>query len=144
MPDGPPTELGTAAELGGGFSVQVNSFNPDDTAALTGSPGTPEPADGNVYATVNVTISYDGDPGLGYLVALNFTALRPPDVSADWYSTLFVTAPDALPLTEELQPGDSVTGTIVFDVPAEATGELTLVASSLLSFDESAVAFALN
>jgi uncharacterized protein DUF4352 len=145
MPDGAPTALGTAADMGSGFTVQVNSFNPDDTAALTASAATPQPADGNVYATVNVTISYDGDPGLGYVVVLDFTALRPPDVSASWYSTMFlVNPPDALDLTTELQPGDSATGTIVFEVPSDATSELTLVASSLLPSDESGVAFALH
>ena len=136
--------LGTPAEVGDGFTVQVNSFTPDATDDLTADASNPAPPAGSVYSLVDVTISYDGDPAFGYVALLDVYGVREPDVSVNWYDSLFVTAPDALPLSEQIEPGSNVTGNIVLAVPSDATDELTLVVSSLLSFTSDGVTFALH
>jgi hypothetical protein len=143
-PSGDVVPLGTSADVGGGFSVQVNSLDPDATARLTADGSTPGPAPGNVFVTVNMTIGYDGTAGLGYVAVLDFNAVRPPDVTASWYDRIYVTPDDALPIADEIQPGSDVTGSIVFEVPSDAVADLTLQVSSLLTFDGSVVTFALH
>jgi len=143
-PVGDLVPLGKAADLGEGFTVTVNSFTEDDTEALTSNPANPAPSAGNVYSVVNVTIEYDGDPNFGYVALLDFTALRPPDVEANWYETIYLTPDDPLPLADSIAPGDSVTGNIVFEIPKDATGDVSLRAANLVSFDSEGVDFALH
>lgn len=143
-PVGDLVPLGTPAEIGSGFTVTVNAFTEDDTAAITAANPPFQPIDGFVYSVVNVTVAFDGDPTLGSVALLDFNGIKEPNIQANWYSTLFIEIDDQLPFAAQLAPGASVTGNIVLEVPAFATSDLTLRVESFLAFDREPVDFALR
>lgn len=130
-----PYPLGTAIS-GDDWTVTVNSFDADATdQVLAANQFNDAPAAGSVYALANVTITYTGDSS-GYALETGtdfVTAAGNVIGSGD----SMVVAPDAIGL-DELYPDASVTGNVVFEIPAGDAG-LLRVRPGILS-DEAFVA----
>ena len=130
-----PYPMGSSISSGD-WTVTVNSFTPDATdQVLAANEFNEAPAGGNVYALANVTITYTGDAS-GYaletttdFVTSGGNVVGSPDS--------MVVAPDPLGL-DELYPGASVTGNLVFEIPS-GDGGLLRVRPGILA-DEAFVA----
>lgn len=104
------------------WQVTVNSFTADATAAvLAENQFNDPPADGHAYALANVTVTRVGaDSGHTMLVSVDYITAGGNVLHS--YDAMAV-APDSLGL-EELFEGASVTGNVVFAIPAGDAGVL--------------------
>ena len=116
-----PHPLGTTV-ASDDWEVTVNSFTPDATdAVLAENTFNEPPADGTVYALINVTITYQGaDSAYASDVTVNYVTTGGEVVDG---LEAFVVGPDAIGL-DELYAGGSVTGNVVRQIPAGDTGTI--------------------
>ena len=100
----------------------------------------PEPADGNIYVMVYVTATNNGsEPAPVY----ESMAMAYVDQNGEQFSGSTAVAPDDAFNLSEVAPGESATGSYVFEVPEGSQGGYWLIQSST---DQSApiVAYANN
>ncbi len=116
-----PHPLGTTV-ASDDWAVTVNSFTPDATnAVLAENQFNEPPADGTVYALINVTITYTGtDSAYASEVTVDFVTSTGEVVDGH---EAFVVGPDDLGV-EELYAGGSITGNVVRQIPIGATGTI--------------------
>lgn len=106
------------------WQVTVNSFIPDATeAVLAENPINEAPADGHVYALINVTITYLGEES-AYAAEVSTNYVTSTGTVVDGTDAIVV-APDSLGL-EELYNGASVTGNVVRQIPAGDAGTIRI------------------
>lgn len=116
-----PFPLGTEI-IGNDWTVTVNSFTADATdQVLAANQFNEAPAGGSVYALANVTITYTGDSS-GYAMETS-TDFVTSSGNVIGSTDSMAVAPDAIGL-EELYQGASVTGNVVFEIPAGDAGLL--------------------
>ncbi|SIN89341.1 DUF2510 domain-containing protein [Agromyces cerinus] len=115
-----PVPLGSVIS-GDEWDVVVNSItlNATDTVAAANE-FNDAPADGNVYAVANVTVTYTGpDSSYAAMVGLDYVTAG-GEVISTWDS--FVIGPEPILDSGELYNGGSTTGNIVFEIPAAGDG----------------------
>lgn len=135
VPDDPPADdagagtrenphpLGTTVS-NNEWQVTVNSVDPDATdSVLAENQFNDPPADGNVYLLASVTITRGGEePGSSFELGFHFVT-ESGNVIGDYEA--LVVAPDELGW-DELYPGASTTGNVVFEVPAADAGTIRI------------------
>ncbi|MFV0429694.1 MAG: DUF4352 domain-containing protein [Arachnia sp.] len=114
-----PLPLGETAS-GGGWSVQVNSFTADATAEVVAANDfNQEPAEGEAYALVNLTLTNTGTDALTpLLVSVDYVAA---DGTVFTAAAAQAVAPEAVPAAA-LAEGDSATGNVVLRIPRTVDG----------------------
>lgn len=116
---------------GGTFDVSFGATNWDNTkAVLDEYSGNEKPADGKVYVTVPVTVTYHGSDS-----AIAGLAMYPTFVSDNGseYEQSSALGPDSDGYIKELKDGDSASYVQVFEVPKDQTGS---GAYSVMSFGD--------
>ena len=103
------------------WEVTVTGFTSDATQEVMADPLNPEPYDGYVYALVDVTYTYIGD-SYGYTMEPTIAFYEP---SSGEYSYTGAIAPNEIPFTE-LQPGESVSGSVAVEIPVGTQGLVTV------------------
>ena len=116
--------LGTDADIGFGWSLTINSVNPDAEAEMDDSFNGPPP-EGSVYVMVNVTMSYNG-PDEKATRDLRISAVTSAGVELN--VNTIVLAPEALDQGLEVFRGGTNTGNVVVTVPAAEVDSLIVYA----------------
>lgn len=112
--------VGEQASIGS-WTVTVNNFVPDASEAVAAANEfNPKPADGHVYALVNVTVQRVSDPGSVFSLAFTLDGL--PSAAAE--------APDRLDLIAPADPAAPLTGNIVFELGKSAPSVHSLKVSA--------------
>lgn len=136
-----PVPLGITADVGDGWTVQINNVNTDATQLILDhwSYNDP-PRTGHSFVLVNVTVAYRG-PEEKSSSGVSFSAIGPNKVEITENEALLI-VPDALPTLIDVFAGGEVRGNVVFMVPQEGLEELVLYSRARLSFDDQDVYFA--
>jgi hypothetical protein len=130
-----PAPIGTEISPAKDWTIKVNSANLDATAELAAKNMFNKPRiAGNKLVTVNVTVHNGSDrPGMA-MTEMKVAALPPSGVTVD--ETFAVVGIDDLKPTAQLQPGASVTGTLVYELaPADIAGTV-LLAEPQMTLDQ--------
>jgi hypothetical protein len=139
----PPGSTATIA----GWDVVVTGFRPDDTARLVGgNQFNNSPPPGTVYATVDVSATYNGDQDSSTLFDITFDLVGS---DGNVYDTLNSYCPvsgpadyTSLNVSEEAFVGGTVSGSLCYELPTEvATGSPVLRVTESLSFDDDVTAW---
>jgi energy-coupling factor transporter transmembrane protein EcfT len=127
-----PAALGSEI-VGHNFTVTINSVNVNGTdAVLAANQFNKAPADGNVYALVNATITYTGaDSGYASEAQVSYVSAE-GKVYNSWDSLQI--APDPAFGLDELYTGAAATGNLVIEIPAAGDG-LIRVTPGILADD---------
>jgi hypothetical protein len=121
-----PTPIGTAADIGEGWTLAVNEPASDITdAVLAENDFNAPPPDGFRFVGINVTYTYNGE---GSASAFSVTANAVSDSNLTLDTQCGVT-PDSIDLTQDIFPDGSVSGSLCFVVPA-ADSNLILYATA--------------
>jgi len=139
-PDGEATEartspgaLGTPIELDDDWTVQVNAFDPDVTdEVLAEDTFADPPPDGQAYAAVNVTYTYNGENSSG-IWAVASGLIGNSNVGSD--DCGFADPPDEIDNSAELFNGGTVTGNQCFLIDAADADSLVVWFRSSAGFD---------
>ncbi len=124
-----PVPIGTAANLGDGWTLTINSVNLDATAEVAGgNMFNDQPPEGSVYVLINLTASYAG-PDEKASPFLFMSGVTSSNVEIDGLDT-FVVAPDpTFDSLGEVFAGGSTSGNTVLTVPAAELTSLVLYTS---------------
>ena len=117
-----PVPLGSVIS-GDEWDVVVNSVTLNATDTVTAANQfNGAPAEGNVYAVANVTVTYTGpESSYAAMVALDYVTAG-GEVISTWDS--IVVGPEPILDSGELYTGGSTTGNIVFEIPAAGDGTM--------------------
>lgn len=124
-----PVALGSVIS-GDDWDVVVNSvtLNATDTVAAANQ-FNDAPAEGNVYAVANVTVTYTGpESSYAAMVGLDYVTAD-GEVISTWDS--FVIGPEPILGSGELYTGGTTTGNIVFEIPAAGDGAMRVTPGML-------------
>lgn len=136
-----PVPLGTAAEVGYGWTMVVNSVTLDADADLAADDLWNEPPPpGSQYVMANVSLTYDGAEASDS-AGVNLQALGASNVTLSQGGSTYATPPGALDLFTEVFQGGTITGNIVFEVPTTDVESLVIIGHAFMSFDDSERAF---
>lgn len=129
-----PAPFGAPREVGDGWTVTVDAFDPSANASVeAASTFYQPPPNGMTYAVATVTGSYTGDAGGGSSMELDFELVGPTGVA---YGTdLMCSLPDDWVFLDDTPTGGSTTGTVCFQVPAGEADAMVLVVSPFFRFD---------
>ncbi|SED99659.1 DUF4352 domain-containing protein [Ruania alba] len=105
----------------GDWTVSVHDPVLDATDEVVGD-GQPEPPSGTKYSYVYVTVTNDGSEALEVWDSL---AMGYFDTAGEAYTSSEAVAPDDVFLLDPVDPGQEVSGTYIFEIPAEDTGDGT-------------------
>jgi hypothetical protein len=129
-----PIPIGTDVEVAKGWNLKVNSaeLNANATVAATNQFTTPDP--GKQFVIVNVTITNNsGEPGEP-LFEMKVSALPPSGIGVD---RAFVSGlPDEINTSAQMQPGASMTGALVFEIPSAEVPGTVLLGQSQFTLSE--------
>lgn len=130
-----PAPVGTNVVVAKGWTLKVNSANLDAGAELAKANQFNKPRLAtNKFVTVNVTVTNGSDkPGMA-MIEMKVGALPPSGVKVD--PSLMVAGVDTLNPTAQLQPGASVTGTLVFELAPADIPSTVLLAEPQFTLDE--------
>lgn len=126
-----PNALGTAVDIGDGWTLTINAANLDAEADVIAANDFNDPApDGQAYVLVDVTIAYDGDEASGSLFSVELDLVGDSNLSAN-SSCSASSIPNEIDAFSDLFAGGSVTGNLCFladtndisSLVAYATGE---------------------
>jgi hypothetical protein len=130
-----PVPIGTEVTPAKNWTIKVNTANLDAGAELARANQFNKPRiAGNKLITVNVTIHNGSDkPGMA-MTEMKVGALPPSGVKVD--QSFAIAGVDTLNPAAQLQPGASVTGTLVFELPVADIPTTVLLAEPQFSLDE--------
>ena len=128
-----PAPLGTAIEVAKGWTVTVNSVNLDANAIMATENTFNTPASGKVFVIANVTVANGDDTPSSAFSNVTVKMLTPSGAALD---TAFGVTPDALDVSTQLQPGGSLTGNLLYEVPAADVTGLLVLGEPLFTLDE--------
>lgn len=137
-----PAPLATPVATGSGWTVTVNSFNPNanDVVAAANKYLDP-PAEGHVFVIVNATAAYQADSDKpedesrnGYDVT--FKVLGADGNARDTESSSFL-MDGSISWSDEVYSGGALTGDLLFQVPVGQVDSLVLVAEATMSWKDS-------
>lgn len=117
---------------GGTVDISFGEVNWDNTQAVLDSySGNEKPAEGSVYVTVPVTVTYHGDSSI-----IGGLAMYPTFVDSDGNELASSSAlgPNSDGYIQELKDGDSGTFDQVFEVPKDKTGSGMVAVMSFADF----------
>ena len=139
--DGSPQELalGESASIDDNWDVTVQDPNMDATQAVIDE-GNSEPPEGMIYVMVYVTATNNGSEAAPVYESM---AMAYVDQNGEQFGGSTAVAPDDAYSLSDVAPGESATGSYVFEVPEGSQGGYWLIQSST---DEAApiVAYANN
>ncbi|GGD36640.1 hypothetical protein GCM10010915_16630 [Microbacterium faecale] len=115
--------LGESVAIGEDWEVVVDDPNMDATSDLLDR-GNPEPPEGTVYVTINLTATNTGDEAAQIYDNI---AMAYVDESGEQFLTSTAVAPDDAYLLSETPVGQSDSGNYVFEVPEGSEGGYWLV-----------------
>lgn len=128
-----PVQLGALADLGAGWTMTINSVQPDANAAIAELDPDARPApDGWQYVLLNVTMGYEGDPAPEVQSGVEVFAIG-DDVL--YPETGYVFYDGVMTFDDIPAPGETVTGDKVFLVPTDAAASLVVFAKNYRAFD---------
>lgn len=129
-----PAPIGTTVTPAKDWSITVNSANLDATAELAKLNMFNKPSiAGNKLVTVNVTVHNGSSrPGMA-LTELKVGALPPSGVRVD--ESFAIVGIDTLKPTAQLQPGASITGTLVYELAAADIPQTVLLVEPTVTLD---------
>lgn len=132
-----PLAIGTEVDLANGWRVAVNSAQPDGNSAVAAAYAVNEPAaPGMRYAVVNLTATHAADAEAAEFPAVEASVFGSDGVERTTLGA-FATPPEPrFDAINEVAPGSSVTGNIVYEVGAEET-DLVLHVRPAFSYDSS-------
>jgi hypothetical protein len=130
-----PAPIGTTVTPAKDWSITVNSANLDATADLAKLNMFNKPRiAGNKLVTVNVTIHNGSSrPGMA-MTAMKVGALPPSGVTVD--ESFAIVGVDTLNPSAQLQPGASVTGTLVYELAPADIAKTVLLVEPQLTLDQ--------
>lgn len=128
-----PIPVGTAVEVAKGWDVKVDSaeLNADATVAQGNEFIKPDP--GNQFVLVNVSITNKSDQPAAAFTNVKLSLLPPSGVAID--TAIVADVPNEIDPLAQLQPGVTVTGALVFEVPADAVNGSVLLGQSVFTLD---------
>lgn len=134
-----PVPLGQSADVGGGWTLTVNSvnLNANDEVAAANEFNEPPP-DGDVYVVVNITATFNGEGSDTAGVDIAALGEGTNAVSGAGTSEKYAVAPD--PIYDgfvEVFSGGTTEGNVVLEVPTADIDTLVLIGQSFLSFNDS-------
>lgn len=117
---------------GGEFDVSFGAVNWDATDAIMGANSLNEPpAEGNVYVTVPVTLTYRGDDSVLPLLALSVTYVAGSGNTFTLSSAVTESSSEAL---SEIYDGGNVTFDIPFEIPQDQVQNGSFTVRALFDF----------
>jgi hypothetical protein len=129
-----PAPLGTEVTPAKGWPVKVNSANLDADADVAKAARYMTPSPGNKYVAVDITTTNGTGRPAAIGTGVTLKLLGSSGVAHDRaYLTQY---PKELDTMAQLQPGVTVSGMLVFEVPADEIPSLVLLAEPLLTLDE--------
>ncbi len=134
-----PVPLGVSAEVGAGWSVTVDEVNLDAAGEImAANEYNDPPAAGNVFVLIDVTVTYNG-ADTSSTDGVNFSVVGASNVAVD---SSWATPPrESYNSSAELFQGGSVSGQIVFEVPAADAPSLVLIGRAYFVYEDSDRAF---
>lgn len=124
-----PNALGTAVDIGDGWTLTINDTNLDAEADVIAANEFNDPApEGEVYVLVDVTMGYDGDEASASLFSVDLDLVGDSNLSAN-SSCSASSLPDELDTFSELFAGGSVTGSLCFLADANDVSSLVAYAT---------------
>lgn len=119
-----PHPIGTTIS-DGDWDLTVNSVDLDATEAVTAdNMFNDAPEEGEVYALINITMTYNGDDPDGEMPMQIVEYVTADGNTIDSYSKMVV-APDSFDTMTTLYNGASATGNIAFPIPAATAADGT-------------------
>lgn len=130
-----PAPIGTEVTPAKDWTIKVNTANLDAGADLAKANQFNKPrVAGNKLITVNVTIHNGSDkPGMA-MTSMKVGALPPSGVKVD--QSFAIAGVDTLNPSAQLQPGASVTGTLVYELAPADIASTVLLAEPQFTIDE--------
>ncbi|MFZ4434525.1 MAG: DUF4352 domain-containing protein [Microthrixaceae bacterium] len=128
-----PIPLGTAVEVAKGWDVKVDSAQLDANATVAQDNQFIKPDAGKQFVLVNVSITNKSDQPAAVFTNLKLSLLPPNGVALD--TSLMGSVPNKIDTTAQLQPGATVTGALVFEVPSDAVNGSVLLGQSVFTLD---------
>lgn len=129
-----PAPIGTEVTAAKDWTIKVNSSNLDATADLAAKNMFNKPQiAGNKLVTVNVTIHNGSDKPAMALTSMKVGALPPSGVRVD--QVFAVVGVDTLNPAAQLQPGASITGTLVYELAPADIPSTVLLAEPQFTLD---------
>lgn len=126
-----PVPLGTAAEVGDGWSMTVNSVNLDAADVITEANSYVDPPpDGKRFVLVNVTTAYNGEDESSYGIELEVLGSVTNKPVSTWDATKMLTAPDPQYDGGELFQGGTETGNEAFEISNDDADTLVIIATT--------------
>src|SRR5699024_1538429 len=117
---GQTVALGEPVEMDEAWTVSVEDPKMDDTdAVMSYNSSNEEPGDGKVYATVSTTVTNDGDEPIDMFWGLYISYF---DESGEEYVPATALIPGDAWGLEEIEPGETATGSWGFIVPEGTSG----------------------
>ncbi len=125
--------IGTSFEVAKGWKVTVVSAEINANATMAAESSIFTPDSGKQYVIVRLKIENVGkDPDTVFTnVDLNLLSKTGATIN-----TTFASLPDRLDITTQLQPGGTVTGSMVYEVPKTDLDTLVLLAEPAFTIDE--------
>jgi hypothetical protein len=138
-----PQPLGTAVDIGGGWTMSVDEFVPDATAEIQAiSEFSQPPPDGEVYSLATLTLTYDGEEDSLSPFSVELGAVGDSNASSD--DDCFVDlGAEELDMFADLFQGGSISGQVCFTIPRDQLDSVLLYASGDF-FSESRTFFAVS
>ncbi len=131
-----PAALGTALDIGDGWTLTVNGANLDADADVVAASEFNDPApDGQTYVLVDVTIGYEGEESSGSLFSVDFNLIGDSNVSANDQCGVS-TIPNQLDSFADVFPGGAVTGQLCFLATSSDTASLVAYATGEVFSDD--------
>lgn len=131
-----PAALGTALDIGDGWTLTINGSNLDAEADVIAASDFNDPApDGQVYVLIDTTIAYDGDEASGSLFSVDLNLVGDSNVSAN-DSCSASSLPDEIDTFADIFPGGSVSGNLCFLVDSNDVSSLVAYATGEVFSDD--------
>ncbi|MCP4436602.1 MAG: DUF4352 domain-containing protein [Actinomycetia bacterium] len=129
-----PIPIGTNVEVAKGWNLTVNSAELDANAAMAAANQFNTPADGSQYVMVNMSITNNSDAPAEPMFEMKLSLLPPSGVGID--PAFVAEVPEEIDQLAQLQPGATMTGNMVFEVPVDQIPGSVLLGQSQFTLDE--------
>ncbi len=129
-----PVPIGTGVQVAKGWEGKVNSAVIDANETVANGNQFMTPDAGKQYVMANVSLTNTSDKPDTWSFNVKMSALPSSGVAID--RAFVVDLPDELDWNAQLQPGATITGNVVFEVPTAEAASTVLLAEPQLTLDE--------